>query len=46
MTSDVYALQAGPLTQERWAPFGWLRCATPIPVTASPASSSPWMTCT
>ena len=24
MTSDVYALQAGPLTQERWAPFGWL----------------------
>ncbi len=24
MTSDVYTLQAGPLTEERWAPFGWL----------------------
>ena len=24
MTSEVHALRAGPLTQERWAPFGWL----------------------
>lgn len=24
MTSAVHALSAGPLTDERWAPFGWL----------------------
>lgn len=24
MTSDVHALRAGPLTEQRWAPFGWL----------------------
>ena len=24
MTSDVHALRAVPLTEERWAPFGWL----------------------
>jgi ureidoglycolate hydrolase len=24
MASGVHALRAGPLTQERWAPFGWL----------------------
>jgi ureidoglycolate hydrolase len=24
MTSDDYALKAVPLTEERWAPFGWL----------------------
>ena len=24
MTSEVHALKAEPLTQERWAPFGWL----------------------
>jgi ureidoglycolate hydrolase len=24
MASDVHALWAGPLTAERWAPFGWL----------------------
>jgi ureidoglycolate hydrolase len=24
MTSGVHALRAGPLTEERWAPFGWL----------------------
>ena len=24
MTSEVHVLRAGPLTEERWAPFGWL----------------------
>ena len=24
MTAEVHALRAGPLTEERWAPFGWL----------------------
>jgi ureidoglycolate hydrolase len=24
MTSEVHTLKAGPLTEERWAPFGWL----------------------
>lgn len=24
MTSDVHVLRAGPLTEEGWAPFGWL----------------------
>jgi ureidoglycolate hydrolase len=24
MTSEVHALRAGPLTEDRWAPFGWL----------------------
>ena len=24
MTAEVHAVRAGPLTEERWAPFGWL----------------------
>ena len=46
MTSDVHALRAGPLTEERWAPFGWLPVRDTDPRDGQPAWSSPGTTCT